>query len=235
MPAKFYAQPQPARSLPGNIRLPLLALITALCLGTVLFIGEVILRETGWRQDDWQSLQKAEPLHKTIGSMSFTLPALYIRSQGLLSEHFGDQVVLGVKWPDFQPILSAERAFFDDLDHLYITLAPVQTGEDTTERLNSVYKKVLMPDVMAGPLGLKAHKLDPRAGYDQTILYYDPVAPVPFVALCTLADQHIPGQCMRTIHLSSGVAITYRFRPDLLKDWSRLDDSIFKFLTRLTS
>jgi len=115
-----------------------------------------------------------------------------------------------------------------------VTLTQRSRVRPSASLLDGVYLHEFGQQQLAGPPGLIGKPMAAGDGYDNETVWYDPIAPSPFVAKCQapIADGQ-PGKCLRTVYLGSGIAAVYGFDDDILVNWKKFDAELHPLLSQI--
>lgn len=151
-----------------------------------------------------------------------------------------DQIDLAVHWPSLDGFSPARAAAFNDVsDTSPIVLMAISQTEnelDSTARLAMIYVAAFLQDPLAAPPGLIARRLDPKAGYQNEVVFFEAGSTEPFTALCSFSDDpKMPSDCLRDINMPGGLTLSYRFRASLIGSWRALDAAMYALFTSFLS
>ena len=162
---------------------------------------------------------------RVIGSTTLTIPAEWLNGPADQSGGFAKQVDLKVNLP-----LGPDGA----LRSVDVTLTQRSRVRPSASLLDGVYLHQFLPEQLSGPVGLVGKPMAGSDGYADETVWYDPIAPQPFVTKCAapIAEGQ-PGRCLRTVYLGSGIAVVYGFGDDLLPNWKRFDAEMHPLLDQI--
>lgn len=164
------------------------------------------------------SLSDGEALAQTVGGRELTIPKNWFRFGEQMQSGFVSQVDLSVTLP---------------LGKVDVTLLSRSRAKSSSELLDSVYVHQFAKGTETGVPGLIGQKLE-GSGYAGEMIWYDALAPKPFVAKCIDAiEANAPDKCVRTVHLSAGLAAVYSFDETLLPAWRDFDAEMGQWLERI--
>jgi hypothetical protein len=173
----------------------------------------------------------APSLPITIGGYLFNVPPAAIRVP--LQRHAGPQerIDLAFLWPELtppdptaKPALHQEPLTFD---RLFISLAGFSGALSAAERFRQIYPRYFAEGQFAGPDGLIVKRFRDGTPYQGDDLFYDPIAPDPFMARCSRPGAgETPGICLVERRLAGAVDVTARFPRDWLIEWRILAKAI---------
>jgi hypothetical protein len=156
---------------------------------------------------------------QTVGGRELTVPESWFRFGEQMQSGFVSQVDLTVRLP---------------LGRVDVTLLPRSRAKTSSELLDTVYVHQFKPGQASGVPGLVGQRLEDRDGYKGETVWYDALAPRPFVAKCMASvSPGAPDKCIRTVHLASGLAAVYSFEEGLLAGWREFDAEMARWLDRI--
>ena len=163
---------------------------------------------------------------RTLGSTELLIPApLLAAIDDQPSGGFAKQVDLVLNLP-----LGPDSA----LRKVDVTLTQRSRVRPSASLLDGVYLHQFMPEQLNGPPGLVGKPLSPAAGYENETVWYDPLAPSPFVAKCQAPIvEGEAGHCLRAVYLGPGIAAVYGFDDDLLGNWRKFDAELHPILSKI--
>ncbi len=209
----------------GDARPPLIVLLGALVLCTVLFVAKLAIGVHDHLSTDPDSLTDARAATVTVGPFSLTLPRNMIRSHSLPRGSVSS-LDLHLHWPTLHGLTEETAAAFDDTAAtspvIYATLRRAQGPMSPWQRFRQIHSRLVEDTVIAGRDGLDAQRFIAGNGYDGETLYVSSDPAMPFVARCTAATAAVPSVCSSAFR-SAGMDVDYRFRKPLLEDWRSLD------------
>lgn len=164
------------------------------------------------------SLADGNVLAQTLGGRELTIPENWFRFGEQMQSGFVGQIDISVRLP---------------LGAVDVTLLPRSRAKSSSELLDSVYVHQFAKGTETGVPGLIGQKLE-GSGYSGEVIWYDALAPKPFVAKCINAiEPKAPAKCIRTVHLASGLAAIYSFEETLLPGWRDFDAEIGRWLEKI--
>jgi len=193
-----------------------------IALGVMLAaLGAAYLVDQASRSDGRRvpTLVDATIIAQTVGGRELTIPENWFRFGEQMQSGFVSQVDLSVELP---------------LGPVDVTLLPRSRAKTSSELLDTVYVHQFKPGQIAGVPGLVGQRLDDRDGYVGETVWYDALAPKPFVAKCIApVEPGAPDKCVRTVHLASGLAAIYSFEAKVLLGWRDFDAQMAQWLDRV--
>ncbi|MBN9332227.1 hypothetical protein [Devosia sp.] len=164
------------------------------------------------------SLSDGNMLEQTVSGRELTIPENWFRFGEQMQAGFVSQIDLSVQLP---------------LGSVDVTLLPRSRAKSSSELLDSVYVHQFAKGTETGVPGLIGQKLEGN-GYGGETIWYDALAPKPFVAKCIDAiETGAPDKCVRTVHLTSGLAAIYSFEESLLPGWRDFDAEMNRWLEKI--
>jgi len=227
-----------ARKRGGFLLLPF-ALLLALALFTVTFVGYVL-----W--PTWPGARApldAPTLPITIEGVLFEVPPAAIRTA--VQRHPGphERIDLAFLWPSLAPpppdgapkTPSPEASeVAAATGRLFVTVAPLGAVLPPNERLRSIYPRYVEATANADADGLAIVPFRADSPYQGEDLVYAADAPERFFARCTRQLGIVPGNCIVDRNIG-GAVVTLRFARDWLKDWRNVAASFDRLMTQLRS
>ncbi|RZA18606.1 MAG: hypothetical protein EOP02_19925 [Proteobacteria bacterium] len=183
-------------------------------------IGVAYLVDEAGRSDSRNepALGDGKAIVQTVGGRELTIPENWFR--------YGEQMQSGfVSQVDLSVMLAEGR--------VDVTLVPRSRAKTSSELLDSVYVHQFAKGTVSGVPGLIGQQLEGN-GYSGEVLWYDALAPKPFVAKCIDAiEAEAPDKCVRTVHLPSGLAAIYSFDQTMLPAWRTFDSEMASWMERI--
>lgn len=211
---------QPRHGLAYN-----LAGITLLVLLVAVGLAYLIDRANQSADAVRPALGDSEIVQQTVAGRELDIPSSWFRYGEQIKSGFASQV-------DLQVLLQLEQ----DASPLPVgvTLLPRSRARASSALLDAVYLHQFEEGTTGGIPGLVGKSLMDRDGYAGETVWYDPLTPAPFVAKCAAAV--LPGQpdqCLRTIHLQSGLAAVLSFDASALPSWRNFDRELALWLGQI--
>ena len=162
---------------------------------------------------------------RTLGSTTLEIPATWMTGPADAGPGFAKQVDFKVSLP-----IGPDGA----LRSVDVTLTQRSRVRPSASLLDGVYLHQFLPEQLSGPVGLVGKPMVASEGYADETVWYDPIAPQPFVAKCAapIAEGQA-GKCLRTVYLGSGIAAIYSFSDDMLPNWRRFDAEMHPLLDEI--
>ncbi|MCW2308447.1 hypothetical protein [Rhodobium gokarnense] len=178
------------------------------------------------------------PVTVEIAGEKLAIPGNMIRFADQRQDGRWDRLDLVVHWPSLTGYSAKNASAFDDVTPnaplLFLALQPRRDQVDSTTRLIGLYARFFEEGDKPGPAGLVSRDLQPGSGYDSEEVFFEPGSTDPFSARCSKTGERIvPVTCLRAIHIGEALAVSYRFRKPMLKDWARLDPAIRMLIDRM--
>lgn len=171
------------------------------------------------------SIDDGKPIFQTISGRELAIPTAWFRYGEQIRDGFTSQIDLRIIYaPDAaQPPLPVD-----------IMLLPRSRARTSSSLLDGVYLHQFGSDTLTGVPGLVGKLMQAGNGYDGESVWYDALSPDPFVAKCvqSVAPDRA-AQCVRTVHLSSGIAAVYTFDATILQSWRQFDAEMERWLSRI--
>jgi hypothetical protein len=174
-------------------------------------------------QPEPPSLTDADPIQQTLSGRELAIPSAWFRFGEQMRDGFTNQVDLRVL---FAPDPAVAPLPVD------VTLLPRSRARTSASLLDRVYLHQFADETLSGVPGLVGKPMREGNGYGDEIVWYDALAPNPFVAKCqapVLADGAT--QCVRTVFLPSGIAAIYTFDATALQSWRQFDTEMQRWLS----
>ena len=102
----------------------------------------------------------------------------------------------------------------------------------STNALQNIYPRYLVPEPMAGPDGLTLRPFRDDTPYQGEELVFEQAAPEHFLARCSRKGVTNSGTCLLERRIGDA-DITFRFPRDWLSDWKSVAAGIDKLMARL--
>lgn len=168
------------------------------------------------------------PIDLTIGNQSLTIPANMIRSRKARRGGEIDRVDLALLWPTMSGFTEDKAEVFKEAvpeaPIVYATIAVRDSPLDATGRLDSVYARFFVGQVVPGENGLVGRQLSANSGYGGEVIFFTPGEERPFVARCMATETpEMPATCLRDVNVGANLSLLYRFNRNLLPQWATLD------------
>lgn len=170
-------------------------------------------------------LTDANRVTQTVAGQELAIPASWFRFGEDMKSGFASQVDLTLRLSlDPQQTPFAVEA----------TLLPRSGARASSALLDAVYLHQFADETVGGIPGLVGKPLLASEGYAGETVWYDPLSPAPFVAKCAAAPEPTrPDRCLRTIHLSNGLAAVLSFDIQALRAWKNFDAELGLWLGQI--
>lgn len=214
------AAPAPGHSIGYNM-----AAIAALVM--LVAVGAAYLIDRAGRMAELPppSLSDGQPVVQTVGGRELTIPTNWIRHGEQVRPGFAAQVDIRTElnlFPGAEPV------------PVDVTLLPRGRARASSTLLDKVYLHEFGEGMVSGVPGLVGKPLKGENGYAGDVVWYDALAPFPFVAKCSAAvSPDRPQRCIRTVHLPSGLAAVFSFDAGALQAWRIFDAEMTHWLDRV--
>jgi hypothetical protein len=193
----------------------------------VLALGIAYVIDQKGRTDPAPPPDRADTtlISQTVAGRELAIPQTWFRTSEAVQEGFSQQVELKFA-------LTFERAksvtLFD------VTLLPLTRARASSALLDTVYVHQFQGALLQTVPGLVGKTLKPADGYAGEVVWYDALAPQPFVAKCSTAPTpERASRCVRTVHLSSGLAAIVSFNEAALTHWREFDSQMALWLDQI--
>jgi len=169
-----------------------------------------------------------EKLEIIVGNEVLYLPSNLIRYSSQRRAGLHHRVELYVHWPSLSGYTDALSAEFnkssEESNLIFVTLEKRSMAYDMSGRISSIYKRFFVGDPVPFKAGLVKQALAPEGGFIDEDLYYAAGSPYPFATRC-VKDNSSAGTpyCLRDIHITENLSLTYRFHKRKLGDWISID------------
>jgi hypothetical protein len=218
------SQPAPAArySRPASLAYNL-AIIAVVVLLLAVGLAYVIDELGRTRQAPVPTLSDPDPILQTIAGRELAIPSAWFRYGEQIRDGFTNQI-------DLRLPFAAEGA--EPAQPVDITLLPRSRARASSSLLDRVYLHQFASDTLGGVPGLVGKPMRQGSGYAGETVWYDPLSANPFVAKCLPpVSATSVAQCVRTVHLPSGIAAVYTFDAALLQSWRRFDAEMERWLS----
>lgn len=170
-------------------------------------------------------LTDGDRVTQTVAGQELTIPASWFRFGEDMKPGFASQVDLTLRLdlePERPPVI------------VEASLLPRSGARASSALLDAVYLHQFADETVGGITGLVGKPLLASEGYAGETVWYDPLSPAPFVAKCAAAPEPSrPDRCLRTIHLSNGLAAVLSFDIEALHAWKRFDTELALWLGQI--
>lgn len=167
------------------------------------------------------TLTDGNPIRQTISGKELSIPSAWFRYGEQMRDGFTNQI-------DLRVVYAPDGAMVSPVE---ITLLPRSRARTSASLLDGVYLHQFADETLDGVPGLVGKPMQSSNGYSGESVWYDAISPNPFVAKClepVAADG--AAQCVRTVHLPSGIAAVYTFDATILKSWRLFDAEMERWL-----
>ncbi len=164
----------------------------------------------------------AETVERTIAGLPLTVPVAWFRTEGQAVDGFATQIDLTVA-------LAALGGADVDL-----TILPRPRVQPSAALLDGVYIHQFVDGEVGGVPGLVGKHLRDSGGFQGETVWYDALSANPFVAKCApVPAASTEDQCLRTVVISSDLAVLQSFPASLLPRWRELDAAMAPVLAAI--
>lgn len=200
---------------PLGFNIAAIMLVLALCGVALAYAIDAASRQS---REAPHRLDEETALTRTIGGRDLEIPLSWFRYAEQRVEGFAKQI-------DLQ--LSAPLGPNGEARSIEVTLLPKSRARPSSRLLDGVYLHQFLPRQLLGPPGLVGKPLSGKDGFENETVWYDPLAPDPFVAKCGApVASGAEVRCLRTVYLGRGIAAVYAFGADVLINWRSFDEVI---------
>lgn len=170
-------------------------------------------------------LDDAQDVKMTLGARELSIAASWLRFEGAAQAGFVSTVELS---------LPLDLGLPSGPVQVDVTLLPQNRARQSSTLLDAVYIHQFTAETRADHAGLVGKPLKGDSGYEGETVWYDPLAAAPFAAKCAASVQAgQPDQCLRTVHLPSGIAAIYSFDATALDAWRGFDAQMAVWLNKM--
>ena len=169
------------------------------------------------------SIEDERIVTQTIAGRELNIPQSWLRNGQESRTGFASQIDLQVTLApqDGEPI------------PVQVTLLPPTRARTSASLLDRVYLHQFEGGTISGVVGLVGKPVA-GPGFRGETVWYDPLAPNPFVAKCIApVEEEAEQQCVRTVYLPSGIAAVYTFSQPALAAWREFDAEMGQWLGRI--
>lgn len=149
----------------------------------------------------------------SVGGMPLIVPQDLIRFDHQKKDGVQERLDLAVPWNES----NADQVM------VFISITPKDEALPPPQRVSSVYKRLLSPEIESGPSNLAMRRFRSGSGYDGETLVYDPQNPGGYFARCAPQAVGQPASCLREIRINEKIDVVIRFPQTLLADWTLLE------------
>jgi hypothetical protein len=192
---------------------PLLALIISLTVLALLYLSLSFLGLLD-REDVIQAI-RPRAAHVSVGGINLLVPQDLIRFDHQRAGVI-ERLDLMVPWQ--------EKG--SGTTPIFLSVTPKDEALPPPQRVSSVYKKFLNPEIEGGPSNLAMRRFTAGSGYDGEVLVYDPLNPGGYFVRCAPQAVGTPASCLREIRVQDRIDVVYRFPQTLLPDWTLLEQNV---------
>jgi len=147
-----------------------------------------------------------------------------------------ERVDLSYLWPDLVPpdpaLKSTVAAQVDPNERLFVTIASGETTLPLMERVQTIYPRYLVPELVVGPPGLTLRAFRDDTPYQGEDLVFESNAPEHFLARCSRKGVINSGVCLVERRIGNADVIL-RFPREWLENWQDVASHIDKLIARL--
>lgn len=172
-------------------------------------------------------------IETTIGDLSFNVPVNYTRIPAQRSGGKQKEIAFHALLLDLTPFTPEQKHLFDsneaDAQVLHFRIHERGKTLPATRRLDSIYVRYFESATQATAENpLEHYTFVDSSGYrDQDLFVYWPEAGEPLLLMCFRETGVIANpSCSRTLSLSDGTMLTYRYKRPFQKNWHEIDDML---------
>ncbi|MBD8064375.1 hypothetical protein IC608_02650 [Devosia sp. PTR5] len=171
------------------------------------------------------SLDDGDRVVQTLGGRELTVPRNWIVANGNQRSGFVSEINLTTR---------LDLGLAEGPVSVDVTLLPRGRVRSSATLLDTVYLHQFAGPTLSGAAGLVGKPLQDADGYSGETVWYDPLAPGPFVAKCqTPIENGAQDRCLRTVHLPSGLAAVFSFSATALAGWRSFDTEMALWLDQI--
>jgi len=169
-----------------------------------------------------------ETIEVVVGNDLLHVPANFIRHSNQRKAGLHHRLELYMHWPTLSgysdELSHAFNTISEESDLIFVTLEKRSMPYDMSGRIAPIYKRFFTGQPTPYKAGLVKQSLNSEAGFIDEDLYYAAGSPYPFATRC-VKDNSTVGTpyCIRDIHLSENLSLTYRFHKRMLTEWITLE------------
>lgn len=172
-----------------------------------------------------------EKLEIVLGNEVLHVPENFIRYSHQRRRGLHQKLELYIHWPSLSGYADdLSEAFNESSEYsnlIFVTLEKRSMAYDMSGRISSIYKRFFVGDPAPYSAGLVQQSLSAEGGFIDEDLYYAAGSPYPFATRCVRENSKVgTPYCLRDIHISKDISVTYRFHKRLLPDWISIDKKL---------
>lgn len=182
---------------------------------------------------DPKASASTEMIETTIGDLSFNVPVNYTRIPAQRSGGKQKEIAFHALLLDLAPFTPEQKHLFDsneaDAQVLHFRIHERGKTLPATRRLDSIYVRYFESATQATAENpLEHYTFIDSSGYrDQDLFVFWPEAGEPLLLMCFRETGIIANpSCSRTLSLSDGTMLTYRYKRPFQKNWHEIDDML---------
>ena len=216
-------QQNQSRRVPKRIIFAAIVAILALMIGLATWWLKSQMANIGFTSD--RTVERF-----VVGDDAIELPLNTIRFASQRESASQKQIDLAVTWPDGEGYTQANGGTFTDSsgikDLIFITLQKRELQLDMSQRLEPIYRKLIVSQPTGGPAGLVFYTLKSGAGYDGEQLAVSQNGTDVWVARCQDDSISDHPTCLRDIHRGKTLSARYRFSRERLNEWRAIEEHV---------
>ncbi|MBV1886577.1 MAG: hypothetical protein KUG61_05800 [Parvibaculaceae bacterium] len=182
---------------------------------------------------DPKASASTEMIDTTIGDLSFTVPINYTRIPAQRRGGQQKEIAFHALLMDLTPFTPEQKHLFDsnEADARVVHFRIHERGKTlpATRRLDSIYVRYFESATQATAENpLEHYTFVDSSGYrDQDLFVFWPQAGEPLLLMCFRETGVIANpSCSRTLSLSDGTMLTYRYKRPYQKNWREIDEML---------
>jgi len=169
-----------------------------------------------------------DKLEVVVGSEVLYIPENYIRYTNQRRSGVHQRLELYILWPSLAGYTDTYSEEFnktsEESNLIFATLEKRSMAYDMSGRISSIYKRFFFGEPTPYKAGLVKQSLTSEGGFIDEDLYYAAGSPYPFATRCVKDNSSVgTPYCLRDIHITENLSLTYRFHKRKLEDWISID------------
>lgn len=182
---------------------------------------------------DPEASTSTHTIETTIGDLTFNVPVNYTRIPAQRSGGKQKEIALHALLMDLTPFTTEKKHLFDsneaDANVMHFRIHERGKTLPATRRLDSIYVRYFESATQATPENpLEHYTFVDTSGYrDQDLFVFWPEAGEPLLLMCFRETGVIVNpSCSRTLSLSDGTMLTYRYKRPYQTKWREIDNML---------
>ncbi|MEM7069424.1 MAG: hypothetical protein AAF478_11125 [Pseudomonadota bacterium] len=178
------------------------------------------------------------PIEVVIANNALAIPANTIRYSNQRKAGLYNRVEMYLHWPSMRGYNDKLAHVFNrtgsDASLLFVSLEPRQMSLEMSGRLGPIYSKFFAGPAQKSASGLIKQPLSSEGGFVDEYLYYEADSPYPYVTRCERSRSNVNTPfCIRDIHVTNDLMLTYRFHAKFLPQWLEIERGIRSYVSDL--